>query len=138
MIELTIKLTLTIKCHNSINKYTSTFISLFKKNDKLNLLSLNIIIMMLTLMTFISALRGLLTILHAYLVADFVHSRPPGRKMVNITVLYFFVFIPTFQVTSDINVYACVFSDLGKCITIRYLKIYINIINIKYINIKYI
>lgn len=61
------------------------YMSLFKKNDKLYLLSLNVIMML----TFISAIRGLLTILHAFLIADFVHSRPPGRKMVNITVLFF-------------------------------------------------
>ena len=51
-----------------------------KKNDKLKLIfSLNMMNMMLTSL---SALRCLLTVLHAYLIADFVHSRPPGRKMV--------------------------------------------------------
>ena len=38
--------------------------------------------MMNTMLSLLSALRCLLTSLHAYLVADFVHSRPPGRKMV--------------------------------------------------------
>ena len=37
------------------------------------------------MLTLLSSLRGLLTILHAYLIADFVHSRPPGRKMVRVT-----------------------------------------------------
>ena len=70
------------------------------------------------MLTLLSSLRGLLTILHAYLIADFVHSKPPGRKMVSVTVTVKKMssdFFPL-QVTSDINVYASIFSDLGKFI----------------------
>ena len=70
------------------------------------------------MLTLLSSLRGLLTILHAYLIADFVHSKPPGRKMVSVMVTVKKMssdFFPL-QVTSDINVYASIFSDLGKFI----------------------
>ena len=42
------------------------------------------------LLTVLSFIRGLLTILHTYLTAEFVRSKPPGRKMVDINSKRFF------------------------------------------------
>ena len=36
------------------------------------------------LLTVSSFFRGVLTIFHAYLTSEFVRSKPPGRKMVEI------------------------------------------------------
>ena len=50
------------------------------------------------LLTIMSMSRCVFTITHYYFIYNFVKSRPPGRKMV----------------TSDINVFATFFSNLGK------------------------
>ena len=49
---------------------------------------------------------------------------PPEERWWITLCRFAYVFIQTFQVTSDINVYACLFSDLGKCITIKDINIF--------------
>ena len=69
---------------------------------------------MLYVTALLAATRGLLTILHAHLIADFIQSKPPGRKMVYENFNFKNRMYSLLKVTSDINVYASVFSDFGK------------------------
>ena len=72
------------------------------------------------LLVCVSCLRILLTLGHYSAVADFVRSKPPGRKMVTrfsailLIRVYIHVTCVQLQVTSDINVFACFFGDIGK------------------------
>ena len=63
--------------------------------------------------------RCVFTILHFHSVYKFVKSRPPGRKMVSIlnNLMVNILLLVFFKVTSDINVFATFFSDLGEILT---------------------
>ena len=79
--------------------------------------------MVRTLLVCGAVVRLLLTLAHYQMVARFVRSKPPGRKMVSYNLqlynfnhpMYMFIICSIIlQVTSDINVFAILFLDTGR------------------------
>ena len=81
------------------------------KNFKKDYINIQMLLMI------ISFTRALLAIVHYFFLSSFVSSRPPGRKMVNVlkfNIMHCNICILIPQVTSDINVYATFFGNLGQ------------------------
>ena len=66
-----------------------------------------------TILFILAFVRAILSFFQGWLVHMFVHSRPPGRKMVCFSSLQCECINYIFKVTTDINVFAHIFGDLA-------------------------